>query len=59
MKRTLLLVLLMALCATIVVADDGALAVEGGAVRLLEEHRDVRMISASNKQSRKPVRREM
>ncbi len=46
MKRTLLVALLVALCAASAIADDGGVTVVGGAVQILDEHSDVRMVSA-------------
>jgi len=46
MRRTILILSLLALAAVPALADDGAIAVVGGAVQMLDEHSDVRMVSA-------------
>ena len=46
MRRTILILSVLALAAVPALADDGAIAVVGGAVQMLDEHSDVRMISA-------------
>ncbi len=46
MRRTILILSVVALAAVPALADDAGVAVVGGAVQLLDEHADVRMLSA-------------